>query len=1125
MNKLSNLSSTGVLALLSASLLLGQANLATVTGVALDTSHAVVQDVIVTIRNTDTGRSTNELTDRQGYFTFTSLQPGHYELSTSSPGFATFHQTGIVLETGQTFRAEIKLVVGSVSETVNVTTEAAVLNTDNGAVKGDVLVYREIQDMPLNGRDFTELALTVPGVIANAQGGAGSFASINGARADSTNFMIDGFDDRNVRGAAAQLRPNIDALQEFKMETSGYSAEYGKMAGGILNMTLRSGSNDFHGSLFEYFRNDFFDARNFFSPKVLDLHQNQFGGVIAGPLNLPHYSGHDRTFFMISEESYRSTWGQNQSGIVPTAAEQSGDFSQDVSNTGAKVTIKNPFSSNSAPFPGNIIPVSMMSQTGINAARFYPSPNYNSVANNYQAFANNIDNWDSFVTRGDERLSDNDTISVNFGKRFERSNAPWAGSNLGEFGNYVRNDRELGGLTYTHVFSASLILEARGGLSRNAEVEHILSNGGFGLPSRSFPTAAQLGMQGSTSDPLLAGFPLVNVTNYLSLGFANNEPVQFFVSNIQEGAKLTWTKANHTLKWGADISRNRFNQPYFNNSRGSMTASGSWTGDAFADLLLGLLNASSNTTQVARNYMRETEYGFFFNDDWKVTSHLTLNLGLRYELDMPATDQYGRMSNFIPSLGQIVVSSAATVPNYSQLVQQTGLTNLMGLSSTYGLPASLVYPDYKCFAPRAGFAWRPFDSNNTVVRGGYGVFYTGNELNDVRLDLDDNFPFAITNSYSRVTSNVNALTLSNPWPQALSVLGGTTTAYAYQLHALLGYLQSYNFTLEREVGNGAVFEAAYVGSKGTHLSRQYNLNQPFRSIQYYEQFGTGFPTLYPQLSTITAFNFSGNSIYNAAQFTFRKRSGRGIFYSLNYTYGKSIDDASQFSGASTGGFAQALDPRNLGLERARSDWDRGHIVTAVFSYQLPVGQGKRWLGNSGRWVNGALGGWQLSGNSIFETGQPFTAEDSSVNANIGQSTRPNRISTGNNYTGTGTRGVDYPWYAPSDFVAVPSCASRTNCSPDQYGFPPFTPGNAGRNILDGPGMQNINTSLMKNWAVGQSERKRVQFRWEVFNIFNHPNFQLPNRNFNETSAGYISSTQASGSGGPRIMQFALRYEY
>jgi outer membrane receptor protein involved in Fe transport len=1119
------------LALLAAGLLHGQADLATVTGVVTDAAKAVIPGVKITVRNTDTDNTHTIDTNQEGYFTVPGLPAGPYVLEAASGGFDTYRQTGIVLETGQSLRIDIQLVIGAVTKTVSVTADAAVINTEDGKIKGAVLTYTEIQDMPLNGRDFTDLALTVTGVTANAQGGAGSFGAVNGARADSTNFMVDGFSDRNSRGATADFRPNIDALQEFKMETSGYSAEYGKMAGGIVNMAIRSGTNSYHGALFEYFRNNFFDARDFFSPTNLDLHQNQFGGLIAGPLNLPHYKGRDRTFFMISEESYRIIWGENEQGVVPTLAKQEGNFAGDVSNTGAPITIKNPFNKNVA-FPGNIIPVSMMNPVGVAVAKFYPAPNYVSPANNYQSFANHIDNWDSITSKFDERLSDKDTFSVNWGKRWERSNAPFAQDALGEFGNYVRDDREMGGLTYTHLFSPTLIFEARGGVARTSEREHILANGGFGLPNETFPTAAQLGIQGSTTNPMLQGFPLVTVTNYLALGFQNNQPVQFFVSDIQTGAKLTWIKGSHTIKFGGDIARTRFNQPYYNNSRGSMTANGVWTGngtaangDAFADLLLGLLNTSTNTTQTANNYMRQTQYGLFFNDDWKVTSHLTLNLGLRYELDMPATDAYDRMSNFIPSIGKIIASSVATVPNYNQLVSQAGLTNLFGVASSYGLPSSLVYPDYKCVAPRIGFAWRPLDTNKLVLRGGYGIFYTGNELNDVRLDLDDNFPFAITNTYNRVSTNVNALTINSPWPQALSTLGGTTTSYAYELHAPIGYLQSYNLTVEREIGKGIVFEGAYVGSKGTHLSRQYNLNQPFRTIPFYEQFGTSFPTLFPQLSTITAFDFSANSFYSAGQFTLRKRTSGGFFYSFNYTYSKSIDDASQFSGASTGGFAQALDPRNLGLERARSDWDRGHIVTAVFSYQLPVGRGKRFLSGANGLENGVLGGWQLAGNMIFETGQPFTIEDSSVNASIGESTRPNRIATGYDYTGTGKRGVDFPWYSPSDFVAVPSCASRTNCSPDVYGFLPFAPGNSGRNILDGPGKQNIDLSLMKNWYLNEDRRKRLQFRWEVFNIFNHANFLLPNRNFNETAGGYISSTAASGAGGPRIMQFALRYEY
>jgi hypothetical protein len=1105
----------GVLPLFWLGLPYGQADLATVTGVVTDTARAVIPGVTVYLRNTETGANLKEVTNQEGYFTFSELPPGPYELNAASQGFSNYRESGITLETSQTLRIEIKLQIGSVNETINVTANAAVLNTDNGTVKGDVLVSAEIQDMPLNGRDFTELALIVPGVVTNAQGGAGGFAAINGARADGINFVINGFDDKDVRGGGAQMRPNVDALQEFKMETTGYSAEYGKMAGGVLNMVVRSGTNQVHGSLFEYFRNDVFDARAFFSPSRLALHQNQFGGLIAGPLSVPKvYNGRNRTFYMLSWESFRLGWGENKFGNVPSVLERAGNFSQDLSNTGKVITVKNPFSNNVA-FPGNIIPASLFSPIGVKLTQYYPLPNRNNFANNYQSFANNISEWDSFVVRIDERVSDKDSFSMNYNTRYNRSNAPWAGSNLGIFQDDVHSHPELGGLSYTRIFTPALIMEVRAGLSRNVDNEAMIN--------KEFPTAAQLGMQGSTSDPALAGFPLINVTNYLALGFANNMPLEFAVTDLQAGGKFTWIKGGHILKWGADVARNRFNQPYYNNSRGSMTASNSWTGDAYGDILVGLLNASSLTQQVNRNYMRETNYGLFFNDDWKATRSLTLNLGLRYDLALPVSDRYGRMSNFLPGLDKIIVSDPGSVPNYNQLVAQSGLSKLVGTASQYGLPKALEYTDYLVFAPRAGFAWRPFSANRMVIRGGYGIYYTGNELNDLRNAIENTFPFAILQNFARVAADVKSLTLENPWNQALATLGGTTTSNGIELHAPRGYLQSYNMTIEREIGKGVVFEAGYVGSRGTHLSRQYNINQPVRSIPYYMAYGTSFPVLYPPLGTITYFGFGANSSYNAGQFTLRKRAGGSIFYSVNYTYSKSIDDSSQFAGASTGGFGQAADARNLSLERARSDWDRGHIFSAVFSWQLPVGRGKPWLSHTNKLVDGVAGGWQLAGNMTFQSGPPFTVEDSSINANTGQSTRPNRIASGFDPAGTGKRGVDYPWFSPGAFVATPTCASRTNCSPDKYGFLPFWPGNAGRNILDGPGTQNINISMLKNWNM--AERRRVQLRWETFNLFNHPNFLLPNRNYNETAAGIISGVRDSGSGGPRIMQFGMRYEF
>ncbi len=1107
------------LALVVASQLYGQAELATVTGVVTDAAKAVIPGVRITLRNTDTDIVHTAASNPEGYFTIPELPAGPYVLDATAQGFETYKETGIVLETGQERRIDVGMKVGSVSDSVEVTADVAVLNTDNGMVKGYVVTKMEIDDMPLITRDFTELALYVPGVASAPAGEPGSFAAINGARADSTNFLVDGIDDRNVRGAAAQLRPNLDAMQEFKMEVSGYSAEYGKMAGGILNMVLKTGANAYHGTAFEYFRNDFFDAKAYFDTSKLLFHQNQFGGVISGPISIPKvYNGHDRTFFMFSWETQLNPYGESYLGVVPTAAEHNGDFAGVLSSAGVPIVIKNPFASY-APFPGNTIPVSMMSPIGQKIVSYYPQPNRTAVGNNYIDPALLYNNYNSFISRGDHRVNDKNSISVTYGKRFAWTDAPAEYSNLGLFGTTTRDDRELGGISYTHIFSPSLILESRFGLSRNSTRDGLMGN---------YPTAAQLGMVGSS--PGLQGFPpafpQIAVTGYLAMGYGNNEPVQYFVTNYGVHETLTWIKGAHVMKMGVDFSWNRFNQPYFNNARGSMTASGIWTGngtatngDAIADLELGLLASSSITTQIQSNYMRNHETSAFFTDDWKILRNLTLNLGARYEVDSPPADLYGRVTNFLPQYGEVAVGNPANIPNYNQLIASNATGAFTVPSSKLGIPEnSLIYTNYNGLAPRMGFAWRVFGSNQTVVRGGYGIFYTGEELNNIRNGLDNVFPAVIAPSFSRVTTPVLGPTLASPWG-GVGALGSTATGYP--LHPNNSYLQSYNLTLERELNRYIVFEGAYVGSKGTHLLIEDNINTPFRTIASYQATGTFQSPYGSTFGTINEWCTCTNSSYNAGQFTFRNRANGGLTYHVSYTYSKSIDVASagDNNGDTLGGTIQ--DPRALFLSRGRSDFDRRHVVQAVVSYPLPIGRNRQFFSGVGGWTNGFIGGWVLACTSIFQTGSPMTIEDSSVNLAIGQNSYPNRIGDPTETNGVGRQGIDYPWFNPAAYEPVPSCASRTNCSPDKYGFLPFADGNAGRNDLNAPGLQNINITLQKNWTVG--ERKSVQFRWEVFNIFNHPNFVLMDRNFNESAAGYLTSVAATGNGGPRGMQFALKY--
>jgi hypothetical protein len=514
--------------------------------------------------------------------------------------------------------------------------------------------------------------------------------------------------------------------------------------------------------------------------------------------------------------------------------------------------------------------------------------------------------------------------------------------------------------------------------------------------------------------------------------------------------------------------------------------------------------------------------GMFFNDDYKITRSLTVNLGMRYELNAPLSDRYRRMSNFIPGLNKIVIASDQAVPNLAALLAQANLSNLAILAKDAGLPDSLVYPDRTDFAPRFGFAWRPFGGQRTVLRGGYGIFYAGQRLETVRGAMMSGFPFSVTQSFSRVTSDPNALTLSNPFPAGRASLGSVTNSAGFELHPPAGYLQSYNLAVQRDLRHGTGLELAYVGSKGTHLVRRYDINQPIRSLQLY-QAGIPFQRPYSGLNTIDYFAFGSNSIYSAGQVSLRRRASGGLFYRLSYTYGKSIDEASQV-GAGDGGFNGAQNARDLKSERGRSDFDRGHIFTAAFSWPLPIGRGHRLLGQARGILGSLVNGWQISGTSTVYTGAPFTVLSANVNADLGESARPNRLGKGlaEDQPAAGKHGVDYPFFRLTDFEAVPRCESVSRCLPSPHGFSPFAFGNSGRNILDGPGTSGTNLALMKNFRIRE---RQLQFRSEAFNAFNHPLFRLPNGNFNASGGGLITAAATSGRGGPRVLQLSLRYEF
>lgn len=1068
---------------LFAGLAAAQTPSASVVGRITDPSHAPIIGATVQVRSVTTNEIRTAQSQTDGEYTVSNLQPGTYDVTFDSSGFKGLRESNLTLQVDQQARVDAQLEVGTVSEKVDVTASVPLLNTETSSL-GDVVTQPEIMQMPLDGRDFTDLAFMVPGVEPAQQRGKGSPYVTNGARPDSGDILIDGFSDESPRDAGAQVSPPLDSLEEFKLQTSDYSAEYGRLAGGVTNMVLKTGGNQLHGTLFEFVRNDLFDARNFFDAAKSELRRNQFGATFTGPVVIPKvYNGHNKTFFLFSWESYRQVQGVSQLGVVPTLLERQGNFSQDVTSSGKPVLLKNPFASGSctatkttACFKGNVIPPSLLSPIALKALNYYPLPNF-SGPNNFLAYGHDDVDWNNFLFKVDQRLTDKDNLSVRVLERRSNSINPFPSSDLGTFGATTNTAGELYGISEERIFTPNVVNEFRAGLTRTKDDEAAHDAG--------TPFASQLGIPGTTTTPGLVDFPKFSLSGYETLGDNSSDPIRYTVNNYNFNDVLTWIKGKHTITLGGDTLHVQYYQPNNSNFNGTFTFKGSYTGDALADFMIGSPTSTSLTTGNVSNYLFATNYGAFVQDDYKILPNLTLNLGVRYEIEGAPYEKYGQLSNYVPSLQKIIIGGDTTVPNLNTILATAGLTGQVGLASDYGLPFAVSRTNYDDFAPRVGFAWRPFNDNRTVIRSGYGIFYDGSRLNPVRTDLAGGFPFSVPQTFNAPTSSASLVTLANPFPLSVAKDTGVTNAAGYQINAPTPYLQSWNFTLERELGAGLGLEVGYAGSKGTYLSRKYNINQELHQPGLQLPNGT-FPRPNPVFSDTEYYFFGSNSSYNSGIFSIHRRLEHGLFFRVNYTYAKSIDDASGENYAGAGGYQGAQNSLDLAAERGRSDFDIANYFSMDFIYQSPF-------------HHLLLRGWELAGGGQVHSGQPFTPILSSGTQDLGQATRPDRI--GNGALANPTPNM---WFNVADFPLVPITA---------YAF-----GNSGRNILNGPGFPGFNFLLSRVFAV--TERSQLQIRWEVFNATNHPNFDLPNAAVNTSSVGTITSAMAG-----REIQFGARYTF
>ncbi|HEX6190663.1 MAG TPA: carboxypeptidase regulatory-like domain-containing protein [Pyrinomonadaceae bacterium] len=1038
-----------------------QTHRGSVRGTVYDPNRAVVRGAQIKLINRETGDARTTVSDEHGEYVLASVQPALYRLEIAASGFATFPKE-LTLKVNQELRIDAQLEIEGVTHPYYIGVSPDEKKRDSASL-GTVIENRQVEGLPLDGRNFYELSLLVPGAMPPAQGSAGSvrgdFAfSVNGAREDSNNFLLDGVYNVDPKLNTFGVRPPVDAIREFENLTSTYDASFGRSAGAQVNVVLKSGSNDFHGSIFEFHRNGALDARNLFapanepSPKYI---RNQFGFSIGGPIRK------DKTFFFGDYEGTRSREGITRVTNVPTLAERNGNFSQSLFGVpiipGAGI-----------PFPGGSIPDAAINPIGRRIAALYPLPNRPDPFANFVSSPVQQDRNDHFDVRVDHLLNSRSTwaFRYSFGDRdlFE----PFAGpgfSLVPGYGNDVTRRSQNAMISETHVFSPALVNDLRFAFNRVASAV-LQENQGTSINRA-------VGMPELSSNPRDFGLSFITITGFSPLGHEGNNPQNSVTNTFQILDSATYARGRHLWKFGGDfrmVQQNAFRDVQ---SRGLLQFSpfGQITFNALGDLLLGLPLVTGGARVDNAQHLRSNSYNLFVNDSVRVTRNLTLIAGLRYEYNTPPVDAFDRATIFDQATGRLVPVGTA------------------------GVPRSGFRADKNNFAPRVGFAWTIGDEGNTVVRGGYGVYYDQSALAPGEA-LYFNAPYFDFNLFFQLPGL--PLTVNNPFP-AFFPFALPDSALAIQRDLRTAYMQHWSASVQQQLGRSRVLEVAYVGSKGTKLLSARDINQPQPGV-----LPPGLPFVprpNPFFDDITQIESRANSRYDSLQARFQQRLDFGLALLGSYTWSKSEDDASNFfSSAGDPNFPQ--DSHNLGAERGPSNFDARHRFVLSYSYDLPFGKGRRFLADDG-WVSKLLSGWQTLGIVTLQSGRPFTVALLPEIDNSG---------TGRSVLGFGAN--DRPNVVGDPNLSSPSADRWFNTA--AFAFPaPGTFGNAGRNILRGPGYQNVNASLMKNTLL--TERFNLQFRAEVFNLFNHPNLNLPDNFLGSPTFGRVSSARD-----PRHLQFGVK---
>lgn len=1070
--------------LIGVSGLSAQETAATLVGSITDASGAVVPDVLVRATNLATNVSRESKSDSSGNYSIPFLLAGDYTVTASITGFQTQTVDRLTLQVQQTARMDFKLTLGSINEKVTVAASAEVLQTENATV-GTVIDFGKIVQLPLNGRNFIQLAQLVPGVQPGTPGsitvrrGRGSVgqtdaaygstaASANGQRDTADRFFLDGIETMDYDAVTYSFSPSIDSIAEFKVETSTYSAESGSAPGAQVNMITKSGTNALTGTLWEFNRNDAltqsYDAIANKSVQPGRLNRNQFGANIGGPVVLPKiYHGKDKTFFFFNWESGYAAQGATPTPLtIPPAAIRTGDFSQVVNaKTKTPISILDPFSGQ--PFAGNIIPTSRLSQQSLAFLQFVPQPNLNSTAaNNYlPPRFTAVPYQRNYTARIDHTLSSRDTLSgtYTFNDTYEASIPVWGHderNNLGRTQNAQGNE--------VHTFTPALINSVRFGWHTFDESEV------FGTTNDpAYDVTGKMNLPGVSRLPLEYGPPTVTI---------NGPDGVFSVYNLQRqiGPRtrgnsiyqlldtVSWQRGTHFFKFGMELNRRNVLFSQSRAPRGSFTFDGTYTGSALADFMLGYIKSDNLNPTHTNTDLTDITQAYYVNDDWKTTDRLTINLGLRWDYFAPYTQRDDKFADIYQNgflLGNVFTPS----------------------NSPYG--RGLLQRNLKDFGPRFGFAYRPRLLGDSVLRGGYGIYYTSEISNAIFAMAEGAQATAGASIIGNSSGRPNVI-FNDPFAAATNS-GGLPFAVSNDQNLKDSYIQQWNFNIQKKLPAQIVLDIGYVGSKGTRLIVTYpDLNMPLTLIDPRTPGLASVASRRPdQLfqRAVTADKSVGNSIYHSLQVKGERRLGQGLTFLASYTFAKSISGPSDIGGQVGGGFyiGTPQNPYYAQGDRSVSGFDLKHRVVTTVLYDIPFFRG---LHGAAKY---ALDGWQVSTIMTAQTGFPTPVTSTLDTTGTGIISRPNQIAGQDGNLPADQRTWQH-WFNTNAF---------TDAAYGTFGTSPRT------GAIRLPGLINFDFSANKEFRF--TERRGLQFRAEIFNLFNHynPDPQTVDTNLKSATFGAV----------------------